>query len=101
MVLGLAEQARRDGGLRPAPGLRDALERLLADLGNAPATMETPRSSPSWLSVREAAEVARTPARTIRHLADTGRIRAVKIGWAWAIDADAARDYGRTRARGR
>jgi hypothetical protein len=103
LVLGLAEQARRDGGLRPSPGLTRELERLMSEVGRYPGSMESASSPPQgrWLTVDRAAGVAGTSPRTVRRLAASGRLIAVKHGWAWMVDADSAASYGKDRVCGR
>jgi hypothetical protein len=102
LILGLAEQARRDGGLHPATGLTRELERLMSEVGRVPASMETaPPQGSQWLTTGQAAELAGTSPRQVRRLAGSGRLIGRRHGWEWMIDADSARDYGKDRARGR
>lgn len=99
-ILGLAARARRDGGAPPFPGLAALLAEL--DMSARPELgTHFPRmAEPSWLAAGEAARLTGTSARYVRRLAASGRLRARKRGWAWEIDADSARDYGRERRRG-
>jgi len=92
-VLGLAEQARRDGGLYPAPGLAELLSELSAR-GHAPATLEARAVS---LGSGAAAEVIGCAARSARRLAAAGVLRAERAGRDWRIDRDSAEDYARRR----
>ncbi|MCI6273912.1 MAG: helix-turn-helix domain-containing protein [Coriobacteriaceae bacterium] len=41
---------------------------------------------PSVLSCDEAAEVAGVPARTMRHLCETGKVKASKLGRTWRVN---------------
>ena len=44
---------------------------------------------PSVLSCDEAAEVAGVPARTMRHLCETGEVKASKLGRTWRVNTTA------------
>jgi excisionase family DNA binding protein len=94
IVLGLAEQSRRDGGLRPAPGLAALLGRLDGfESETAPAMLAETR----WACVREAAAVIGCSAQFTRRLAASGRLIACRAGWEWLIDRQSAQDYARRR----
>jgi excisionase family DNA binding protein len=101
LILGLAEQSRRDGGLKPSPGLTRELERLMAEAGHAPGTMEASHPQECWLTVDQAARLTRTSARTVRRLVSSGRLIGRRFGWAWQVEKTSAMDYGKDRARGR
>jgi hypothetical protein len=92
-VVGLDVLSRRDGGLRPVPGLPALLRELsMADTGHAFATIGETR----WVDVAEAARLAGVSERSARRLAANGRLIARRHGLrSWQIEASSAREYGR------
>jgi excisionase family DNA binding protein len=93
-VLGLAETARRDGGVPSAPGLA----RLLADLDGFPAA--TPVAIVDVrvpFTVSQASEACGVTRQWVRRLAGQGRLRGRRAGAMWLLDADGVEDYARRR----
>lgn len=94
VVLGLAERARRDGGVQPVPGLVALLTELdMAGNGRVPAMV----GSSWWVTAGEAAALAGISGRSVRRLAASGRVIARRAGHEWLIDRQSAIDYGRAR----
>lgn len=94
-VLALADEARRDGALRPAPGIALLLRQLDVSATRHPvATMDPTR----WITVAEAAPLAGITERSVQRLAASNRLIARRHGErVWQVDHDSARDYGRNR----
>ena len=95
LVLGAAEQSRRDGGLVLAPGLVSLLSALDSSArGTAPASIGTG----SWLRAGEAGQLIGVSARMARRLASRGQLVARKTARGdWEIDRQAAENYRRQR----
>jgi excisionase family DNA binding protein len=90
----LAARSRRDGTAAIAPGVRDVLSALDVSASGQPfASMDGTR----WVSTAEAARLAGVSERSVRRLAESGRIRARRPGRDWQVDHDSAQDYGRER----
>lgn len=97
-VVGLAELSRRDGGLRPMPGLNDVLRDLEhADIAGTGSTLA--KVDPEPLTVKAAALEMGVSERRVRQLAESGAIIARRHGRAWLVDATAAQEYRRERRR--
>lgn len=103
LVLGLAEQSRRDGGVRPAPGLAQFLHELDRPAsGPAVGKIALSPYTTGWVSTREAAELTQLNERQVRRLAASGRLIARRAGRDWLINRQSAQDYaGDTRRRHR
>lgn len=96
---GLTWRSRRDGGLRPAPGLAALLSELAAAetaaSGTPPVTVEHERPT---VTAGEAAALAGISPRRVRELARAGRLIAARHGRDWQVDRQSAQDYGRRKA---
>jgi excisionase family DNA binding protein len=92
LVRALTREVREDGGVVP-PGIAVFLRALqaavdgppVADDGNAEDRPETIEIA-EMATVAELAEHTGHPARTLRHWAATGRVRAYRAGRVWLID---------------
>ncbi|MBO2456557.1 hypothetical protein [Actinomadura violacea] len=85
----------RDAGARIPPDLVAFLRTLhnatepppLADHGNPDEAPETIEGT-GWSTVAQLAAYSGHPARTLRHWAAAGRVRARRMGRTWLIDPD-------------
>jgi hypothetical protein len=85
----------KDLGKRPPAFARDVLEALAEAAGEQiPDSIAASGSAvesvvlASWISVSDAAARNGLSERRIRQLAETGRVRAQKVGTTWQIDLD-------------
>jgi excisionase family DNA binding protein len=73
------------------------MEATMIDVYNSPVLVPTEESMTKYVSTKEAAAIMGVSDRFVRKLAEKGDIAAIKIGWSYIIELEAAKAYKRKR----
>jgi len=98
---GMVQESRGAGGLRPAPGLADALSDL-ADAGTSGTRHGLGRIGPaeaSRIGCRLAAEILGVSQRQVERYVASGRLDAERIGGTLVLNERQVRELARERHR--